>query len=174
MPTTHSPRIKAHSMPSVEFHRNLPIGILTSVRTHLHASAHLFAQMLHLRSVMDKRLLISTLLCSTLLLSNISVFAGNSSKGERWYRYYDNGIPTLSSSVSEQHMSHGYDILDNHMQVIQHIPPFSTIKYDQQKVQREQAIEKQIADRHLIETYTSSDRAILQRDRELSELDNQI
>ncbi|WP_162818165.1 hypothetical protein [Aquirhabdus parva] len=117
-------------------------------------------------------MLTSCVLCG-LTLSSITALAATTTPN-RWYRYYDNGIPTLSSSVSEQHMSHGYDVLDSHMQIIRHVPPFSTQRYDQQKAQREQAIEKQIADRHLVETYTSSDRAVLQRDRELSEIDNQI
>jgi len=92
----------------------------------------------------------------------------------RWYRYYDHGVPMLSSSVSEQHLSHGYDVLNRHMEVIRHVAPFSTERYDREEGAREQSIEKRIAARHLLETYISSDRAILQQNRELSDMDSQI
>jgi hypothetical protein len=93
----------------------------------------------------------------------------------RWYRFYDSrGIPTISSTVSEQHLKQGYDVLDSHMQLIKHYQPFSSDKYAQQQVLREQAINKKISDRHLQETYISSDRASMQRDREIANLDGQI
>ena len=173
MPITPSPRLIAHCMPTVFFARKFFFNLFRFLKKHTLQSAQGLAQILQLPSVMDKRLLTSCVLCGV-TLSSVSTFAATATTRDRWYRYYDNGIPTLSSSVSEQHMSHGYDVLDNHMQVIRHVQPFSTQRYDQQKVQREQAIEKQIADRHLLETYTSSDRAELQRDREVTEIDNQI
>ncbi len=172
MPYTNSPKIKALCMPSVTFAQNSPILLTTLTFLCLQPLARLLTQLLHIRSVIDKRLLLGLALTLITIVST-STFAADTRK-ERWYRYYENGIPMLSSTVSEQHMSHGYDVLDNHMLVIRHVPPFSTLKYDQQKVMREQAIEKQIADRHLIETYTSSSRAELQRTREINELDNQI
>ncbi len=100
--------------------------------------------------------------------------ADNDANTPRWYRYYDHGVPMLSSSVSEQHMSHGYDVLNRHMDVIRHVPAFSTERYDREEGAREQSIEKRIAARHLLETYVSSDRAILQQNRELGDLDSQI
>lgn len=108
---------------------------------------------------------------SLIILSNASAADGQ----VRWYRYYDSrGIPTISSTVSEQHLQQGYDVLDSHMQLIKHYQPFSADKYAQQQIIREQAIAKRISDRHLVETYVSSDRAVMQRDRELSNLDSQI
>ena len=93
----------------------------------------------------------------------------------RWYRYYNSqAIPTLSSTISEQHLQYGYDSLDKNLRLIHHFPPFSDQKYAQEQAQREQAINRRIAERHLQETYISSDRATLQRDRELGDLDGQI
>jgi hypothetical protein len=121
-----------------------------------------------------KKTLIS---CSEIFLLTFAIFSNASATDGpiRWYRFYDSrGIPTISSTVSEQHLQQGYDVLDSHMQLIRHYQPFSADKYAQQQIIREQAISKRISDRHLQETYVSSDHAIIQRDRELSNLDSQI
>lgn len=122
------------------------------------------------RNLLKKIMIISTeVLALTLMITKISY------ADVRWYRYYDSrGIPTISSTVSEQHLQQGYDVLDSRMQLIRHYPPFSSDKYAQQQILREQAIARKIADRHLQETYISSDRAITQRDRELNNIDEQI
>lgn len=111
-----------------------------------------------------------------LVLTSVApAFAENSTGAPRWYRYYNSqGIPTLSSTISEQHLQYGYDSLDKNMHLISHFSPFSGQKYAQQQAQREQAIERRISERHLQETYISSSRAESQRDRELSDLDGQI
>ena len=112
-------------------------------------------------------------LLANILSSTLVHAAGDSQK--RWYRYYDErGIPMISGSVSEQHMQHGYDVLDSTLNIVRHVPPFSTSRYDQEQAQRQQTIEKRIADRHTLETYVSSSRAIAQRDREIGDIDAQI
>lgn len=132
----------------------------------------------HLKTPSNRRLWITTLtvcfcMITTVLATTAVHAAGDSQK--RWYRYYDDrGIPMISGSVSEQHMQHGYDVLDSTLNVLRHVPPFSTSRYDQEQAQRQQSIEKRIADRHTLETYVSSSRAMAQRDRELGDLDGQI
>lgn len=43
-----------------------------------------------------------------------------------WYRYYDkSGVANISSSVSQSHIRHGYDVLDKNMQLIKKIPPYN-------------------------------------------------
>jgi hypothetical protein len=114
------------------------------------------------------------LLCTETLVLTV-IMTTNVCAEVRLYRYYDsNGIPTISSTVSEQHLKQGYDLLDSRMQLIHHYPPFSTDKYAQQQILREQAISRKINDRHLQETYISADRATTQRDRELNNIDDQI
>ncbi len=120
-----------------------------------------------------RALLASLCVLTIALVSSYAEAAPNQNK--RWYRYYDDrGVPMISGSVSEQHMLHGYDVLDSTLNVLRHVPPFSTSKYAQEEHLRAQAIERRIADRHLIETYVSSSRAATQRDRELGDLDSQI
>lgn len=109
------------------------------------------------------------------LLTLPPAFADNSNLKPRWYRYYNSqGIPTLSSTISEQHLQYGYDSLDKNMQLIRHYTPFSGQRYAQEQGLREQAIARRISERHLQETYISADRATSQRDRELGDLDGQI
>ncbi len=123
----------------------------------------------------SKNLFKKIIIISTQVLALTLMIIKASYADVRWYRYYDSrGIPTISSTVSEQHLQQGYDVLDSRMQLIRHYPPFSSDKYAQQQALREQAIAKKISDRHLQETYVSSDRATTQRDRELSNLDEQI
>ncbi len=124
-----------------------------------------------------KQLVASVGLIATICLLFISLVICTSAyaKENRWYRYYDNrGIPAISTSVSEQHLKYGYEVLDSHMQVVKRYSPFSAEKYAKQQIIREQAIAKKISDRHLVETYVSSGRATLQRDLELGSIKNQI
>lgn len=117
--------------------------------------------------------------CSGILLFVLTTlplaFADSSNATPRWYRYYNSqGIPTLSSTISEQHLQYGYDSLDKDLRLIRHFAPFSGQKYDREQVQREQAIARRISERHLQETYTSAYRATIQRDREVGDIDGQI
>jgi hypothetical protein len=139
-----------------------------------------FGSELLLTTPFDSKKILKNLHKSTFLLFSeilivILVMLSNVHAEVRWYRYFDSrGIPTISSIVSEQHLHQGYDVLDSHMQLIRHYQPFSADKYAQQQVLREQAINRKISDRHLQETYISSDRATTQRDREISNIDTQI
>ncbi|MDE2422489.1 MAG: hypothetical protein KGO49_15070 [Gammaproteobacteria bacterium] len=139
-------------------------------RAHV-ASMTQFGSKRSSRNLFKRIMVISTeILALTLMIASTSY-----ADVVRWYRYYDSrGIPTISSTVSEQHLQQGYDVLDSRMQLIRHYPPFSADKYAQQQVLREQAIAKKISDRHLQETYVSSTRAATQRDREISNIDEQI
>ncbi len=164
-------------------HAHLTVRVLSSSATkgpHLsvdHSKTHRHSQ----RSLHDQLKKIGVFLSSILLITLTSLpnaYAdknNNSNTSPRWYRYYNSqGIPTLSSTISEQHLQHGYDALDKNMRLIRHFPPFSGQKYAQEQAQREQAIARRISERHLQETYISANRATLQRDRELGELDGQI
>jgi hypothetical protein len=126
-------------------------------------------------NAVSKKMLNNTILFCTEILALTVVTLTNVHAEARLYRYYDShGTPTISSTVSEQHLQQGYDVLDSRMQLIHHYQPFSTGKYAQQQILREQAINKKINERHLQETYISADRALTQRDRELSNIDEQI
>jgi hypothetical protein len=124
--------------------------------------------------IVSKKLFKNTILLCSEILALTLVMLSNVHAEVRWYRYYDShGTPTISSTVSEQHLQQGYDVLDSRMQLVRHYRPFSTDKYAQQQILREQTTIRKINDRHLQETYVSSDRATTQRDRELSNIDGQ-
>lgn len=148
--------------------------LTTNVKTK-NSCANLFLTTRFGSKILSSNLFKKIILMSSEVFAFTFMIATASYADVRWYRYYDSrGIPTISSTVSEQHLQQGYDVLDSRMQLIRHYPPFSADKYAQQQVLREQAIAKKISDRHLQETYISSDRAATQRDRELSNLDEQI
>jgi hypothetical protein len=159
------------------FTKSLSVGIFLTKRettdTLLIDRHHLKAQLSSSISLKQQLLLIATT-CLEVVLSLVlctSIYA----KDARWYRYYDSrGVPALSTSVSEQHLQYGYDVLDSNMQVLRRYPPFSAEKYAKQQASREQLILKKINDRHLQETYVSSDRATSQRDLELASINSQI
>ena len=46
----------------------------------------------------------------------------HSSNNSNWFRYYnDKHQPTISDTITPEHISHGYDILNAQMQVIKHV-----------------------------------------------------
>ena len=148
--------------------------VLLNLMTKKLRTALCFSPLCFLKIVSTKPFKHTLLLCSEILALSLAILS-NAQADVRWYRYYDSrGTPTLSNAVSEQHLQHGYDVLDSRMQLIRHYRPFSADKYAQQQILREQAIMRRINDRHLQETYVSSDRATMQCDREISNIDGQI
>ena len=87
-----------------------------------------------------------------------------------WYRTYDQGTPTLSSTITERHMRNGYEVLDRNMQVIRRVPPYVAEQYEQQKAQRDRLDAQRQADRNLMAVHISSVHAAAKRDSMLSEM----
>lgn len=88
----------------------------------------------------------------------------------RWYRYYQNGVPTLSGVITQEHVRYGYDALDRNMLVIRHVPPFAQSTYDRQKSQREKLDAQRQADRNLMLAHVSSMNAAAKRDQLIAEM----
>jgi hypothetical protein len=98
------------------------------------------------------------------------VAASPSEVKARWYRYYNNGIPTISGVITQEHVRLGYDALNSNMMVIRRVPPFTQESYDRQKAQREQQDARRQADRNLVLAHVSSTQATLKRDQTLAEI----
>ena len=61
-----------------------------------------------------------------MFFQSIVVFAETPPKAT-WYRYYDSkGIANISSNVTPNHIRHGYEALDQNMQVIQRNRAYNT------------------------------------------------
>ncbi|MEY2863634.1 MAG: hypothetical protein RLY58_1341 [Pseudomonadota bacterium] len=114
--------------------------------------------------------------CVGMIVSNVS-YAEISTMPEvkaRWYRYYNNGTPTISGVITQEHVRLGYDALNSNMMVIRHVPPFTQEAYDRQKAQREQQEAKRQADRNLVLAHISSTQATAKRDQMLAEMTSRM
>lgn len=89
----------------------------------------------------------------------------------RWYRYYNNnGQPSLSSTITDQHLRYGYEALDRNMQVIKRVPPYSIESYARQKAKRDAEAAQRQDDINLRRTYGSAAQAIVKRDQLLADM----
>lgn len=88
----------------------------------------------------------------------------------QWYRTYDQGVASLSSTITERHVRNGYEVLDRNMQVIRRVPPYIPAQYEQQKAQRDRADAQRQADRNLVAVHISSVHAAAKRDSMLGEM----
>jgi hypothetical protein len=115
--------------------------------------------------------------CAGMIVPNVSYAETSSTTPEikaRWYRYYNNGIPTISGVITQEHVRLGYDALNSNMMVIRHVPPFTQDAYDRQKAQREQQEAKRQADRNLVLAHISSTQAAGKRDQMLAEMTSRM
>ena len=103
--------------------------------------------------------------------SSYSSGANNPQPIIRWYRYYNgSGQPSLSSTITDQHLKYGYEALDRNMQVIKRVPPYSTESYARQKAKRDAEATKRQADMNLRRTYGSVTQAVAKRKLMLADM----
>ncbi len=89
----------------------------------------------------------------------------------RWYRYYNsNGQPSLSSTITDQHLKYGYEALDRNMQVVKRASPYSADSYAVQKAKRDAQEAKRQSDLSLKKTYGSATQAAAKRDQILADM----
>lgn len=110
-----------------------------------------------------------------LLLATNTLFALDTQPKAKWYRYYDSrGIANISSSVSPDHIRHGYQALDFNMQVIQQNKPYNVEADVKQAPQRAIQAKKQADDLKLKTAYTNSSVAIHKKESMLESIKKQI
>jgi hypothetical protein len=97
-----------------------------------------------------------------------AISAGKS--GKKLYRTYVQGIPVMSSTITEQHLRYGYEILDKNMVVLKKVSPYTTEDYAKQKALRDKIEAQRQADRNLKQVHISSINATTQRDRILADM----
>lgn len=91
------------------------------------------------------------------------------------YRYYDsNGVATISSSVSQNHIRRGYDVLDRRMQVLRHFPAFNAEQSQQNAQSHMLASQQREADLRLKQAYSSSRTAEFKKQEALKALTTKI
>lgn len=104
----------------------------------------------------------------------VSLVAWSAPAG-KFYRYHDaRGIAVTSSTVTPAHIRHGYDVLNERMDVIYRVPagtPASDAAFQRKKNAEEQQRKQ---DERLIQAYGSSQRAAAKRDEIVRGLNAQI
>lgn len=116
--------------------------------------------------------LIFILLC----LGHTSIsWANQAAPKATWYRYYDNkGVANISTNVTPNHIRHGYEALDQNMQVIKRNNPYNAEADVKKAPQRaEQAIKRE-QDEKLKRAYTNSQVALSKRNDALRNIKKQI
>lgn len=119
------------------------------------------------------RLLVAALGIASLLPTIAMADAGRLTTQQpkaHWYRTYDQGVASLSSTITERHVRNGYEALDRNLQVIRRVPPYIPAQYEQQKAQRDRAEAQRQADRNLVAVHISSVHATAKRDSMLNEM----
>ena len=126
-------------------------------------------------SGIHKKIIINFLL-SILVLGGFTApsFAQSQAKAV-WYRYYDsNGVANISSSVTQNHIRHGYEALDKNMQVIQRKKAYNVEADLKNEPKRAAQAKKNEADNKLKKAYTNSKVATQKRDAALNHIKKQI
>lgn len=122
---------------------------------------------------MLKPLLAIAVLLST--LPSLTVAAGTDA---RLYRYYDdNNRPTITDSVTYDHITRGYDELTSSLQFLRHIPAQRILSEEEQAVaraKREAAAQRKRDDEQLLRLYASASEAESARDRQIETIQLQI
>ncbi|TCB50448.1 hypothetical protein E0H80_09160 [Acinetobacter sp. ANC 4779] len=109
-----------------------------------------------------------------MFFQSIAVFAQTPPKAT-WYRYYDSkGIANISSNVTPNHIRHGYEALDQNMQVIQRNRAYNTEADIKKAPLRAAQARKNAADLKLKTAYTNSQVAATKRDDALKHTKKQI
>lgn len=114
------------------------------------------------------------ILCLLVLAPLISVSAQTPPKA-KWYRYYDSkGVANISTNVTPNHIRHGYEALDQNMQVIQRAKAYNVETDLKQAPQRAAKAKQQEADIKLQRAYTNSKVATEKRNAILASTQKQI
>ncbi|MEQ1344830.1 hypothetical protein [Acinetobacter seifertii] len=112
--------------------------------------------------------------CGALFLSS-PTFAANDAPKAVWYRYYDqHGIANISTSVTPAHIRHGYEALDQNMQVIKRNHPYNSETDLNQSSQRALSARYREEDNKLKKAYSNSKTAVIKRDQALLAIKKQM
>ncbi|MEO9281161.1 hypothetical protein ABFY81_14800 [Acinetobacter sp. WA-87] len=112
--------------------------------------------------------------CGALFLS-FPTFAANDAPKAVWYRYYDqHGIANISTSVTPAHIRHGYEALDQNMQVIKRSHPYNSETDLNQSSQRALSARYREEDNKLKKAYSNSKTAVIKRDQALLAIKKQM
>ncbi|WP_291370866.1 hypothetical protein [Acinetobacter sp. UBA5934] len=104
-----------------------------------------------------------------------TLFAQDLPPKATWYRYYDSkGIANISTNVTPNHIRHGYEALDQNMQVIRRNRAYNSEADIKQAPQRAAQAKQQAENLKLKKAYSNSQVAIIKRNDILVNIKKQI
>jgi hypothetical protein len=119
----------------------------------------------------------SVLLALPLLAGTLSAMAAEPGEA-RWYRYYDDKHqPTITDSITPEHVARGYDALTANMQVIKHVDAQRTLSPEElaaARAKRDADAQRAKDDKQLLRLYAGPVDAEHARDRQLDAIQLRI
>lgn len=96
----------------------------------------------------------------------------------RWYRFYnEKNQPTVTDRITEEHVSRGYEALDQSMQLLRRVPPQRALTAEEQaaaKALREANTKQKQDDKQLLRLYSRPADAEHSRDRQIDAIQLRI
>ncbi|TCB70652.1 hypothetical protein E0H88_06985 [Acinetobacter sp. ANC 4216] len=125
--------------------------------------------------IAQKKMNFRFIFLSFLVLQAAVAYAENPPPKATWYRYYDSkGIANISTNVTPNHIRHGYEALDQNMQVIRRNRAYNTEADIKQAPQRAAHAKQQATDLKLKKAYGNSQVALAKRNDVLANIKKQI
>ena len=125
--------------------------------------------------IAQKKMNFRFIFLSFLVLQAAVAYAENPLPKATWYRYYDSkGVANISTNVTPNHIRHGYEALDQNMQVIRRNRAYNTEADIKQAPQRAAHAKQQATDLKLKKAYGNSQVALAKRNDALANIKKQI
>lgn len=114
------------------------------------------------------------ILSAILLAGTPAIFTASHAKSPaKWYRYYKDGVPQTSHTLTKEHQKHGYEELDSGFRVIKKVPAYNFAAAEEKKQAEEAQEAEDEKKRLLIKRYGSAQRAVRKRSDLLTSIDSQ-
>lgn len=125
--------------------------------------------------IAQKKMTIRFIFFIFIIFQATALFAQDPPPKATWYRYYDSkGIANISTNVTPNHIRHGYEALDQNMQVIRRNRAYNSEADIKQAPQRAAQAKQQAETLKLKKAYSSSQVAIIKRNDILVNIKKQI
>ncbi|MGE8558822.1 hypothetical protein [Acinetobacter sp.] len=125
--------------------------------------------------IAQKKMTIRFIFFILIIFKATTLFAQDLPPKATWYRYYDSkGIANISTNVTPNHIRHGYEALDQNMQVIRRNRAYNSEADIKQAPQRAAQAKQQAENLKLKKAYSNSQVAIIKRNDILVNIKKQI
>lgn len=102
------------------------------------------------------------------------VFANNTQPKAAYYRYYSNGVATVSRTVTPTHIRRGYEVLDQNMYLIKKVPPYNVEQDLRNEKNRAAQFERDRKDQQIKRSFRNVDYATRKKTEVLKVLNRQL